>query len=33
VAYSWPIWNSTGYTERLKRGADQLARAFAELNP
>ncbi|HET8718724.1 MAG TPA: hypothetical protein VFM50_13325, partial [Nocardioidaceae bacterium] len=33
VTYSWPTWNSTGYTERLKRGADQLARAFAELNP
>jgi hypothetical protein len=33
VTYSWPTWNSTGYTERLKRGADRLARAFAELNP
>jgi hypothetical protein len=31
--WSWPTWNSIGYTERLKAGVDEVAAAFASLNP
>jgi hypothetical protein len=28
VDYTWPTWNSIGYDERVKQGADALAAAF-----
>jgi hypothetical protein len=28
--YTWPTWNSIGYDERVKQGADVLAAAFRE---
>ncbi|WP_226344472.1 hypothetical protein [Agilicoccus flavus] len=31
VPLTWPVWNRVGSTERLKRGAEQLRDAFAQL--